>query len=45
VFLWLLIAGSTLNIFSAIGFVMLMGLVVMNAVPPVDFFNQTRGRG
>jgi HAE1 family hydrophobic/amphiphilic exporter-1 len=45
VFLGLLVAGSTLNIFSAIGFIMLMGLVVKNAILLVDFFNQARGRG
>ena len=45
VFLGLLIAGSTLNVFSAIGFIMLMGLVVKNAILLVDFFNQARQRG
>ncbi len=45
VFLGLLIAGTTLNIFSAIGFIMLMGLVTKNAILLVDFFNQARGRG
>jgi HAE1 family hydrophobic/amphiphilic exporter-1 len=45
VFLGLLIAGSTLNIFSAIGFIMLMGLVTKNAILLVDFFNQARSRG
>jgi HAE1 family hydrophobic/amphiphilic exporter-1 len=45
VFLGLLIAGTTLNVFSAIGFIMLMGLVVKNAILLVDFFNQARGRG
>jgi len=40
VFLGLLIAGSTLNIFSAIGFIMLMGLVTKNAILLVDFTNQ-----
>ncbi|MBM3650255.1 MAG: efflux RND transporter permease subunit [Alphaproteobacteria bacterium] len=45
VFLGLLIAGTTLNIFSAIGFIMLMGLVVKNAILLVDFFNQARARG
>jgi HAE1 family hydrophobic/amphiphilic exporter-1 len=45
VFLGLLIAGTTLNIFSAIGFIMLMGLVTKNAILLVDFFNQTRARG
>ena len=45
VFLGLLIAGSTLNIFSIIGFIMLMGLVTKNAILLVDFANQARGRG
>jgi HAE1 family hydrophobic/amphiphilic exporter-1 len=45
VFLGLLIAGTTLNIFSAIGFIMLMGLVTKNAILLVDFFNQARLRG
>ena len=44
VFLGLLIAGTTLNIFSAIGFIMLMGLVTKNAILLVDFFNQARAR-
>ena len=41
VFLALLIAGSTLNIFSIIGFIMLMGLVTKNAILLVDFINQS----
>jgi hydrophobic/amphiphilic exporter-1 (mainly G- bacteria), HAE1 family len=45
VFLGLLAAGSTLNIFSAIGFIMLMGLVTKNAILLVDFANQARSRG
>ncbi len=45
VFLGLLVAGTTLNIFSAIGFIMLMGLVTKNAILLVDFFNQARARG
>ncbi|WP_439614295.1 efflux RND transporter permease subunit [Reyranella sp.] len=45
VFLGLLVAGTTLNIFSAIGFIMLMGLVTKNAILLVDFFNQSRERG
>ena len=45
VFLGLLIAGTTLNIFSAIGFIMLMGIVTKNAILLVDFFNQARARG
>ena len=45
VLLGLLVAGSTLNIFSAIGFIMLMGLVTKNAILLVDFSNQQRARG
>ena len=45
VFVGLLVAGSTLNIFSAIGFIMLMGLVTKNAILLVDFSNQARARG
>jgi HAE1 family hydrophobic/amphiphilic exporter-1 len=45
VFLGLLVAGTTLNIFSAIGFIMLMGLVTKNAILLVDFTNQARARG
>ncbi len=36
----LLIGGSSLNIFSMIGFIMLMGLVVKNAILLVDNANQ-----
>src|SRR5690606_21647609 len=35
----LLVGGSTLNMFSAIGFIMLMGLVVKNAILLVDNAN------
>ncbi|MCX8004455.1 MAG: efflux RND transporter permease subunit, partial [Burkholderiaceae bacterium] len=42
VFLALLIARSTLNIFSIIGFIMLMGLVTKNAILLVDFAQQAR---
>ncbi len=45
VLLALLIARSTLNIFSIIGFVMLMGLVTKNAILLVDFTNQLRRGG
>ena len=41
----LLAWGSTLNIFSIIGFIMLMGLVTKNAILLVDFVNQARLRG
>lgn len=36
----LLVGGSSLNMFSAIGFIMLMGLVVKNAILLVDNANQ-----
>ncbi len=45
VLLGLLATGSTLNIFSIIGFIMLMGLVTKNAILLVDFSNQERARG
>lgn len=45
VMLGLLIGGSTLNIFSVIGFIMLMGLVVKNAILLVDNANQHRREG
>ncbi|MDY7538905.1 efflux RND transporter permease subunit [Undibacterium sp. 5I1] len=41
----LLITGSTLNIFSIIGFIMLMGLVTKNAILLVDFINQSQRQG
>ena len=41
----LLFWGSTLNVFSMIGLVMLMGLVTKNAILLVDFANQERARG
>jgi hydrophobe/amphiphile efflux-1 (HAE1) family protein len=43
----LLVTGSTLNIFSVIGFIMLMGLVTKNAILLVDFTNheQQNGKG
>ena len=41
----LLVGGSTLNMFSAIGFIMLMGLVVKNAILLVDNANQRRREG
>ena len=40
VFLALLVTGTTLNLFSMIGFIMLMGLVTKNAILLVDFTNQ-----
>jgi hydrophobe/amphiphile efflux-1 (HAE1) family protein len=45
VFAALLITGSTLNIFSVIGIVMLMGLVTKNAILLVDFTNQGQKEG
>ncbi len=45
VVLGLLVAGSTLNMFSMIGFIMLMGLVTKNGILLVDFANQERKRG
>lgn len=40
VFIALLVTGTTLNLFSIIGFIMLMGLVTKNAILLVDFTNQ-----
>lgn len=40
VFIALMITGTTLNLFSIIGFIMLMGLVTKNAILLVDFTNQ-----
>ncbi|MGE5826557.1 MAG: efflux RND transporter permease subunit [Bacteroidota bacterium] len=45
VVLALIVARSTLNIFSIIGFIMLMGLVTKNAILLVDFVNQGRREG
>ncbi|MEO6928347.1 MAG: efflux RND transporter permease subunit [Casimicrobiaceae bacterium] len=45
VFLALLLTGTTLNIFSMIGFIMLMGLVTKNAILLVDFANRSRRAG
>jgi hydrophobe/amphiphile efflux-1 (HAE1) family protein len=45
VLLALLITKSTLNIFSVIGVVMLMGLVTKNAILLVDFANQGQREG
>jgi multidrug efflux pump subunit AcrB len=45
VLLALLITGSTLNIFSVIGIVMLMGLVTKNAILLVDFTNHSQREG
>jgi hydrophobe/amphiphile efflux-1 (HAE1) family protein len=45
VFAALLVTHSTLNIFSIIGFIMLMGLVTKNAILLVDFTNQAQKQG
>ena len=45
VFLALMFFRSTLNMFSIIGFIMLMGLVTKNAILLVDFTNQARQAG
>ncbi len=45
VLLGLMVAGSTINMFSLIGFIMLMGLVTKNGILLVDFANQERRRG
>ncbi len=45
VLLGLMIAGSTINMFSLIGFIMLMGLVTKNGILLVDFANKERQRG
>ena len=45
VFLALMSFRSTLNMFSIIGFIMLMGLVTKNAILLVDFANQARQAG
>jgi HAE1 family hydrophobic/amphiphilic exporter-1 len=41
----LYLTGKTLNIFSMIGVIMLMGLVTKNAILLVDFANQLREKG
>ena len=45
VLIGLLVAGSTINMFSMIGFIMLMGLVTKNGTLLVDFANRERQRG
>ena len=45
VMLALLLTGSTLNLFSMIGLVMLMGLVTKNAILLVDYANHMRKTG
>ncbi len=41
----LLLTGSTMNMFSIIGFIMLMGLVVKNAILLVDFTHHAQRAG
>jgi HAE1 family hydrophobic/amphiphilic exporter-1 len=41
----LALTGTTLNMFSMIGIIMLMGLVTKNAILLVDFTNTLRARG
>ncbi len=41
----LLVTGTSLNIMSMIGLIMLMGLVTKNAILLIDFANQARARG
>ena len=45
VFLALLMFNSTLNIFSIVGFILLMGLFTKNAILLIDFINQARAHG
>ena len=45
VMLALLVFGSTINLFSMIGLIMLMGLVTKNAILLVDFANHARAAG
>ncbi|OWY39484.1 nodulation protein NolG [Xenophilus sp. AP218F] len=45
VFVALFLCGSTLNIFSVIGIIMLMGLAAKNGILLVDFINQSRKEG
>ncbi|MBI3778275.1 MAG: efflux RND transporter permease subunit, partial [Gammaproteobacteria bacterium] len=44
-FLTLLAFGNSLNIFSFIGLILLMGIVKKNSILLVDFTNQVRARG
>jgi HAE1 family hydrophobic/amphiphilic exporter-1 len=45
VFVALMLWHSTLNMFSAIGIIMLMGLVTKNAILLIDFMNRLREEG
>ena len=44
-FLTLLVFGQTLNIYSQIGLIMLIGLVTKNSILIVEFSNQLRAAG
>ena len=44
-FLGLIVVGDTINIFSMIGMIMLVGLVAKNAILLVDYTNTLRQRG
>ncbi len=44
-FIALLMGGQTLNLFSMIGFILLMGIVKKNSILLVDFTNQAREGG
>lgn len=44
-FLAMYVTGQSLNIFSLIGFILLMGIVKKNSILLVDFTNQMRERG
>jgi HAE1 family hydrophobic/amphiphilic exporter-1 len=44
-FLGLMVSGNTINIFSMLGLIALMGMVTKNAILIVDFANQLRKRG
>ncbi|MDP2469753.1 MAG: efflux RND transporter permease subunit [Candidatus Palauibacterales bacterium] len=41
----LLLAGSTLNLFSQIGMILLIGIVTKNSILLVEYANQLKGRG
>ncbi len=43
--LTLLAAGSTLNLFSQIGMILLIGIVTKNSILLVEYANQLKGRG
>jgi HAE1 family hydrophobic/amphiphilic exporter-1 len=43
--LTLLVAGSTLNLFSQIGMILLIGIVTKNSILLVEYANQLKSRG